>query len=75
VAGNEGQVSDDRHSALIQFSPKGNYDKAVSYIDTITGSVATLQQAKKDDPWWVYNIGEWWHFEHRLAWIRKYVQQ
>ena len=36
---------------------------------------ATLQQAKKDDPWWVYNIGEWWHFEHRLEWIRKYVQQ
>jgi tetratricopeptide (TPR) repeat protein len=36
---------------------------------------ATLQQAKKDDPWWVYMIGEWWHLEHRLGWIRKYVQQ
>ena len=36
---------------------------------------ATLQQAKKDDPWWVYTIGEWWHFDHRLERIRRYVQQ
>ncbi len=47
-AGNEGQVSDDRHSALIQFSPKGNYDKAVSYIDTITAATAKLQNAHPD---------------------------
>ncbi len=47
-AGNEGQVSDDKHSALIQFSPKGNYDKAVSYIDTITAATAKLQKANPD---------------------------
>ena len=47
-ADNEGQVSDDRHSALIQFSPKGNYDKAVSYIDTITAATEKLQNAHPD---------------------------
>ncbi len=47
-ADNEGQVSDDRHSALIQFSPKGNYDKAVSYIDTITAATEKLQKANPD---------------------------
>jgi tetratricopeptide (TPR) repeat protein len=36
---------------------------------------ATLQQAKKADPWWNYATGEYWHFEHRLELIRKYVQQ
>jgi tetratricopeptide (TPR) repeat protein len=36
---------------------------------------ATLQQTKKADPWWNYMTGEYWHFEHRLEWIRKYVQQ
>ncbi len=36
---------------------------------------ATLLQTKKDDPWWGYMSGEFWHLEHRLAWIRKYVQQ
>ncbi len=36
AAGNEGQISKDRHSVLIQFSPKGTYDEAVAYIDSIT---------------------------------------
>jgi RND superfamily putative drug exporter len=48
TAGNEGQISDDRHSALIQFSPKGNYDKAISYIDTITAATEKLQKAHPD---------------------------
>ena len=30
AAGNEGQISTDRHSALIQFSPEGSYDEAVT---------------------------------------------
>ncbi len=33
AAGNEGQISADGHSALIQFSPKGSYDEAIAYID------------------------------------------
>ena len=36
---------------------------------------ATLLQTKKDDQWWGYMSGEFWHLEHRLEWIRKYVQQ
>jgi tetratricopeptide (TPR) repeat protein len=34
-----------------------------------------LQKTDKDDPWWTYIMGEWWHFESRLAGIRKFVQQ
>ena len=33
--GNEGQISEDGHAVLIQFSPKGTYDEATAYIDTI----------------------------------------
>jgi tetratricopeptide (TPR) repeat protein len=36
---------------------------------------AVLRKADKDDPWWSYIMGEFWHFEARLAGIRKYVQQ
>ncbi len=47
AAGNEGQISKDGRSALIQFSPKGDYDQATGYIDTITAAVAGVQ---KDNP-------------------------
>ncbi len=43
--GNEGQISEDGHSALIQFSPKGSYDEAVTYIDSITAITADVQKA------------------------------
>jgi len=45
TAGNEGQVSKDRHSALITFSPKGTYDEANDYIDLITAATAEVQEA------------------------------
>ncbi|HWL33586.1 MAG TPA: MMPL family transporter [Gaiellaceae bacterium] len=32
-------ISDDRHAAMIQFSPKGDYDEAIAYIDTIVAGV------------------------------------
>ncbi|MFN0154968.1 MAG: MMPL family transporter [Gaiella sp.] len=51
--GNEGQVSADGHSALIQFTPRGTYDHAVEYIDSITGAVAGLQTKHPD-----FYIGE-----------------
>ncbi len=41
AAGNEGQISEDGHSVLIQFSPKGSYDEAVAYIDTIIAAPST----------------------------------
>jgi len=44
TAGNEGQISEDRHSALIQFSPEGSYDEAVTYIDSITAATEKVQE-------------------------------
>ena len=44
TAGNEGQISEDRHSALIQFSPEGSYDDAVTYIDSITAATEKVQE-------------------------------
>ncbi len=41
--GNEGQISADGHSALIQFRPEGSYDDAVAYIDSITSAVDRVQ--------------------------------
>jgi uncharacterized membrane protein YdfJ with MMPL/SSD domain len=37
--GNGDQISADRHSVLVQFAPKGNYDEASLYIDRITSAV------------------------------------
>ncbi len=48
TAGNEGQVSADGHSVLIQFSPKGSYDEATGYIDTITAATAQVQKVNPD---------------------------
>jgi RND superfamily putative drug exporter len=44
ASGNQGQVSADGHSALIQYSPKGSYDDAVKYIDSITGAIDRVQK-------------------------------
>ena len=48
AAGNEGQISPDRHSALIIFSPRGTYDEATLYIDKIVASTAAVQKAHPD---------------------------
>jgi uncharacterized membrane protein YdfJ with MMPL/SSD domain len=51
--GNDGQISADGHSALIQYTPKGSYDEAVAYIDSITAATAEVQKANPD-----FYIGE-----------------
>ena len=51
--GNEGQVSTDGHAALIQFTPKGSYDEAVTYIDSITAATDAVQKANPD-----YYVGQ-----------------
>ena len=38
-AGHADLISDDRHAAMIQFSPKGDYDEVTAYIDTIVAGV------------------------------------
>jgi uncharacterized membrane protein YdfJ with MMPL/SSD domain len=53
AAGNEGQISTDRHSALIQFSPEGTYDDAVTYIDSITAATEKIQDRNAD-----YYVGQ-----------------
>jgi tetratricopeptide (TPR) repeat protein len=35
---------------------------------TTIGSL--LQQVGPDDPWWLYLVGDWWHFEARLTALR-----
>ena len=32
-------ISADRHAAMVQFSPKGDYEEAIAYIDTIVAGV------------------------------------
>ena len=51
--GNEGQISADKHSALIQFTPEGSYDDTVTYIDSITAATDAVQKANPD-----YYVGE-----------------
>ena len=41
--GGAGQISPDGHSALIEFSPKGDYDEAITYIETIEAGVDEVQ--------------------------------
>jgi len=41
--GGAGQISPDGHSALIEFSPKGDYDEAIAYIETIEAAVDEVQ--------------------------------
>jgi RND superfamily putative drug exporter len=53
AAGNEGQISKDGHSALIQFTPKGSYDEAAAYIDSITAATEKVQEANPD-----YYVGQ-----------------
>jgi RND superfamily putative drug exporter len=38
-------ISDDRHSAMITFAPKGDYDEAVTYIQTIEAAVDKVATA------------------------------
>jgi uncharacterized membrane protein YdfJ with MMPL/SSD domain len=37
------QISDDRHAAIVTFSPKGDYDEAITYISTIETAVEKVQ--------------------------------
>jgi RND superfamily putative drug exporter len=48
AAGNEGQISKDRHAALIQFSPEGSYNEAVAYIDEISAATEGVQDRHPD---------------------------
>jgi tetratricopeptide (TPR) repeat protein len=38
--------------------------------DAASEVVALLRLRRKEDPWWGYLLGDWWHFETRLAMLR-----
>jgi uncharacterized membrane protein YdfJ with MMPL/SSD domain len=42
-AGRTDQISADRHSALVRFQPKGDYDTAIAYIEKIETAVDGVQ--------------------------------
>jgi uncharacterized membrane protein YdfJ with MMPL/SSD domain len=42
-AGHADLISDDRRSAMVQYSPKGTYEEAVLYIDTINAAVDKVE--------------------------------
>jgi uncharacterized membrane protein YdfJ with MMPL/SSD domain len=39
AAGHGDQISKDGHSAIVEFSPKGDYDQAIAYIEKIEAAV------------------------------------
>jgi uncharacterized membrane protein YdfJ with MMPL/SSD domain len=41
--GRSDQISKDGHSALVEFTPKGDYDEAITYIETIEAAVDKVQ--------------------------------
>jgi RND superfamily putative drug exporter len=43
-AGHADQISDDGRSALVEFSPKGDYDQATAYIEKIEAAVDDVQK-------------------------------
>ena len=43
AAGHGDQISADGHSALISFTPKGDYDEAITYIEEIEAAVDGVQ--------------------------------
>src|SRR5262249_51672460 len=48
LAANSGQVSDDRHSALVQFEIKGDQDKADKKVQPILDAVSSVQTRHSD---------------------------
>jgi RND superfamily putative drug exporter len=46
--GNEDMVSPDGHSAMVEFTPVGDYDEAITYIQTIEAGVDTVQKRHPD---------------------------
>src|SRR5688500_5123109 len=48
AAGHSDQISKDGHSALIEFSPVGNYEEAIVYIEKIEAAVEGVQDRHPD---------------------------
>ena len=44
-------------------------------MDAAAIVTSVLQKTEKEEPWWLYLFGEWWHLEARLLDLRKRVQR
>ena len=60
-----GQVARVALSEVVYLTGRG--------ADAASQMVALLQQPKKDDPWWLYLLGDAWHFQARLMGMRAEV--
>jgi uncharacterized membrane protein YdfJ with MMPL/SSD domain len=47
-SGGPGLISEDRHAVRVTFTPRGDYDLASSYIDTIDDAVTKVQERHPD---------------------------
>ena len=56
-AGHADLVSDDRHSVMITFSPKGDYDQAATYIQTIEAGMNEVAEANRGSGFYVDELG------------------
>jgi uncharacterized membrane protein YdfJ with MMPL/SSD domain len=54
-AGHADLISDDRHSAMVTFTPKGDYDEAITYIQTIEAGINKV--AKNHPDFYVDELG------------------
>jgi RND superfamily putative drug exporter len=65
--GNAGQISKDRHSALVQFQIRGEQDEAADEIAPVLAAVAAAQQAHPD-----FTIGEFGDASAEKAVVESY---
>jgi uncharacterized membrane protein YdfJ with MMPL/SSD domain len=47
-AGHSDLISDDRHSVMISFNPKGDYEEVITYIQTIEAGMNKVAKANPD---------------------------
>jgi predicted Zn-dependent protease len=66
------QIYPAAQTALIGMSELAYLDGRPA--DAASAITKVLEQPNKEDPWWQYLFGEWWHFDGRLMALRKRVQ-
>ena len=66
------QIYPTGQAAQLAMSEAAYLDGRLSEAASIVTKL--LQTTEKNDPWWIYVTGEFWHLEHRLALLRKAVR-
>ena len=65
------QLFPNSQTALLGLSELAYGEGRLSEAASITTQM--LQVVDKEEPWWSYILGEWWHFEPRLIALRARV--